>query len=116
MNQRLGHPDALAITFGEFIDRFVDHASKCTEFDGFGDLVDFCFLVHAASFGKKVQQAVRCHLGVQRSGLGKIAQFFGAFQALSVHVVTSNFGDALAGREVAGQDFHGRAFAGAVWA
>ena len=114
VDQSLSHSNALSITFGKLVDRFVNHASQRAQINHFGDLIKLGAFVHSSRFGEKSQQAIRRHLWIERPRFRQVAKPMRTRQAFTVHVVAGNPSDSLAGRKVARQDFHRRALTGSV--
>ena len=114
VQQGLRQADALPVAFGQ---RPYVHAGDRTEGEFLHDAVDAVGPIRAAQalqLADEVEIAADFHLGIQGNVLRHVAQPTADGEGLAQHAVAGHLGRARCGRQDAGQNAHGRRFAGPV--
>ena len=114
VQQRLGHPDALAKSPGQLSDGLFHHLTERTEGGHFLDPARQGRRRHFARLPEEPEQLRRSHVRVERAVFRQVAEPAGGFETLLVDVQAGDLGGARAGREIAGQHLHRGGLPGAV--
>jgi hypothetical protein len=107
VQQHLRHAGALAVAFGELLDRLFDDRFQGAAGHHGVDALLQVGAGEAAGASEEFQQAERRHVGVERAVFGQIAEALGGGDPVGGHVQPGDARGAGAGREIAGKDLHG---------
>ena len=116
VHQRLGNADPLAVALGQVAD---DTTADLPQAAGFNGGADRAFAFRAGDvfcLGHKIQKALNRQVGIHRYPFGKIADQLFDLMGVADDIIVADAGPPRGWRKKAGQNAHGGAFPGPVWA